>query len=176
MKKRINNMKYIIISLMVLSWTNIAIAANFTLDSPAFKEGASIPKKYTCQGEDKSPPFKWSYAPKGTKSFVLICEDPDIPDKVKKIWDHWIVFNIPATTNHLDENAKGLQMVQNSAGKDEYHGPCPPDRQHRYFWRLLALDTTLDLPAGATKTEVLDKARKHMLGSAELMGTYVKSK
>jgi hypothetical protein len=149
---------------------------NFT--SPAFSEGGLIPAKYTCDGENVNPELRWSGAPEGTKSFVLIMDDPDIPDSVKKslgtdVFDHWVVYNILPGVKEIAEASKPLgQEGLNGAGKTGYTGPCPPDKEHRYFFYLLALDRTLTFPAQPTKADVIAAVQYHILGQAELMGRY----
>lgn len=151
-----------------------------TVKSPEFGYGDFIPVKYTCDGEDVSPPLEWTNVPEGTKSFVLICDDPDAP---LGIWDHWILFNIPPDVRKLEAGIKPLEKLENGAvhgknswGKLGYGGPCPPSGTHRYFFKLYALDTTLDLKPGATKKEVLKKMEGHIIGYGELMGKYKRSK
>lgn len=147
----------------------------FELHSSAFKHGEAIPRRYTCDGEDISPPLAWSGAPTGTRSFVLICDDPDAPVGV---WDHWILFNIPATVNALPEGVAertdGSLYGKNSWRRLDYGGPCPPSGVHRYFFKLYALDTELSLKAGASKREVERAMQGHILAQAELMGTYTR--
>ena len=151
--------------------------SNFRVESTAFKEGASIPVRFTCEGEDISPALAWSGAPAGTRSFALIVDDPDAPGGV---WTHWVVYNLPAQTNAMDENQPkqarlpngGLQGLS-SFGRVGYGGPCPPPGPaHRYFFRLYALDTVLSLEPGASKQQVLDAMKGHILGQAELMGRF----
>jgi Raf kinase inhibitor-like YbhB/YbcL family protein len=152
----------------------------FTLESPAFVQNGSIPSAYTCEGGDTSPALKWSGAPAGTKSFALIVDDPDAPDPAapKMTWVHWVLYNIPASTHSLGEDAaKGLPAGTKSGANDwkrnDYGGPCPPIGQHRYFHKLYALDTTLTLE-NANKP-ALEKAMKgHVLAEAVLVGTYKK--
>lgn len=148
-------------------------AMALTLTSPAFEEGALIPKKYTCDSEDYSPPLKWTDVPDNTRSFVLIVDDPDAPIGT---FDHWLVFNIPADTHELEENLSQLpestKQGSNSWGKAQYGGPCPPDREHRYFFRLYALDTQLDLPEGTSKEELHQAMEGHILEQTHLMGRY----
>lgn len=145
----------------------------FTLKSPAFEHNRLIPNRYTCDGTDISPPLQWSDAPSGTVSFALIVDDPDAPVGT---WDHWILYNIPAAETTLVENPThlppGTQQGKNSWGRTSYGGPCPPDREHRYFFKLYALDTTLPLPGGATKQEVESAMENHILETAELMARY----
>lgn len=145
------------------------------LKSVAFAQMAMIPSKYTCQGQDISPPLEWSGSPQGTKSFVLICDDPDAPDPAapKVVWVHWIVYNIPADVHQFKEGeVKGEQGV-NGWGKSEYGGPCPPIGKHRYFFKLYALDTLLDLKT-PTKEELLKAMEGHVLEQSELIGVYEK--
>lgn len=153
------------------------LAMSFTLSSTAFHEGNSIPSAFTCDGANHSPPLHWIDPPAGTQSFVLIMDDPDAPVGT---WDHWILFNIPATTNSLAENIhalpNGTQTGRNSWGKNTYGGPCPPDREHRYFFKLYALDTTLRLTNGATKSAIEAAMKGHVLASATLMGKYERRK
>lgn len=148
----------------------------FELTSEAFAQGESIPRKYSCDGDDISPPLSWSDPPEGTESFALICDDPDAPVGT---WVHWVVFNIPAEKRALQENipaqdrlSDGSLHGRNSWRRRDYGGPCPPRGTHRYFFKLYALDTMLDLEAGAKKKQVLRAMEGHVLAQAELMGTY----
>lgn len=145
------------------------------LTSPAFKHNGSIPSEYTCDGENISPELHIHNAPEGTESFVLIMEDPDVPTFVREdgMWDHWIVFNIPKGTTVIPkgtepEGVHGLTTANALA----YGGPCPPDKEHRYFFILHALSTTIDEQEGATKEAVRAAMRHHILDKAELMGRY----
>jgi Raf kinase inhibitor-like YbhB/YbcL family protein len=144
----------------------------FELTSSAFAQGEAIPVKYTCDGEDISPPLRWSDPPASTQSFALIADDPDAPVGT---WVHWVLFNLPAETRELPEQATppgGSQGGKNSWKRTGYGGPCPPGGTHRYFFKLYALDTMLDLAAGATKEQLLKAMEDHILGQAEVMGTY----
>ncbi len=143
----------------------------FTLTSSAFREGASIPVKHTCDGPDVSPPLAWSGAPKNTKTFALICDDPDAPAGT---WVHWVLFNVPPTVTQLPENASGSGTEgRNDFRKTGYGGPCPPPgKPHRYFFKLYALDASLALKAGATKADVERAMQGHVLAQAQLMGTF----
>jgi Raf kinase inhibitor-like YbhB/YbcL family protein len=151
-----------------------------TLTSSAFKQNGQIPSKYTCEG-DISPPLAWEGVPDGTKSLVLIIDDPDAPDPKapQRVWVHWVVYNIPGNTKSLPENAgkaglpKGVTLGVNDFTKTAYGGPCSPIGRHRYFHKLYALDTTLDLRR-ATKPDVEQAMKGHVLASAELIGTYQK--
>ena len=154
---------------------------SFQLKSSAFDESGKIPKKYTCESDDLSPPLEWTGAPDNTRSFALIVDDPDAPDpaKPKMVYVHWVVINIPAGTNQLAENASRSMMPSgshtglNDWKKTEYGGPCPPIGRHRYYFKLYALDTTLDLNA-TTREDVEAAMAGHVLGMARLMETYQK--
>lgn len=151
------------------------------LTSTAFQEGGTIPRIYTADGQDISPPFKWVDPPPETKSFALICEDPDAP---RGTFTHWLAFNLPAESRELSEGAlkdgtwpNGTTQGTNDFGKTGYGGPSPPPgKPHRYFFKLFALDCHLDLPAGTTKAQILAALHKHEIRSAQLMGTYGRHK
>jgi Raf kinase inhibitor-like YbhB/YbcL family protein len=153
------------------------------ITSTAFQAGGSIPSKYTCEDRDLSPPLAWSGAPPGTKTFVLIVDDPDAPDPAKpqRVYVHWVVYNIPGATVALAENAskKGMPMgaVQgkNDWGKAEYGGPCPPIGRHRYFFKLYALDTELTGLLSPSKGDLERAMKGHVLEAADLVGTYQKT-
>lgn len=152
------------------------VAMAMTLDSPAFKTGSPIPKKYSCKGEDLSPALHWGAAPQATASFALIMDDPDAPGRT---WDHWLLYNIPPGISSLPEGAgsnmpPGIQAAKNSWGRNDYGGPCPPSGTHRYFFKLYALDTVLDIPRSAGKRELEAAMQGHILDTAEIMGTYKK--
>jgi Raf kinase inhibitor-like YbhB/YbcL family protein len=150
--------------------------------SPAFQPGGSIPSRYTCEGQDVSPPLAWSGAPANTRTLALIVDDPDAPDPAKpqRVYVHWVVFNLPATTAALPENAskkglpKGAVQGKNDWGKSEYGGPCPPIGRHRYFFKLYALDTELTGLSSPTKADVERAMKGHVVDSGELIGTYQK--
>ena len=155
------------------------------LTSPAFRNGGEIPVRYTCEGEDISPALAWRGAPAGTRSLVLIVDDPDAPDPAapKMTWVHWVVFNLPADCTGLPEaagSAAGLPAGAISGRNDwkriGYGGPCPPIGRHRYFHRLYALDRSLSLKSEAGKAEVEAAMRGHVLATAELVGTYEKKR
>jgi Raf kinase inhibitor-like YbhB/YbcL family protein len=146
--------------------------------SPAFKPGEKIPSKYSCEGMDASIPLVWKDIPEETKSLALIMDDPDAPVGV---WVHWVVFNIPPTCTGFQENmaretrsADGTLQGQNSCGQVGYSGPCPPGGTHRYFFKLYALDCTLDVNAGARKDELLKSMAGHILQEAQMLGTYTR--
>jgi Raf kinase inhibitor-like YbhB/YbcL family protein len=148
----------------------------FEMTSAAFAHEESIPVKYSCDGEDISPPLGWGDPPEGTRSLALICDDPDAPVGT---WVHWVLYNLPVENRSLPEAvppdaelADGSRHGQNSWRQLGYGGPCPPSGTHRYFFKLYALDTNLDLAAGANKAQLLEAMEGHILGQAELMGTY----
>lgn len=147
------------------------------LNSTAFQDSAEIPITYTCQGKDISPPLKWSGAPKGTKSFALICDDPDAP---MGTFVHWVIFNIPQNTNELSEGVAKTEKLENGAiqgmtdfGRSGYGGPCPPPgKYHRYFFKLYALDTMINLDSSAAKEDLLNAMEGHILEKAQLLGRF----
>jgi Raf kinase inhibitor-like YbhB/YbcL family protein len=145
------------------------------LTSPAFQNGGMIPSLYTCEGINVNPPLTIAHVPKGTKCLVLIMDDPDVPKFIREdqMYDHWVVFNIPPETTRIEENAvpPGVQG-KNTSGKIGYIGPCPPDREHRYFFKLYALDCLLELKEGTLKKDVENAMEHHILSSCELMGRY----
>lgn len=152
-----------------------------TLSSTAFTAGGSIPARYTCEGPDISPPLEWTGAPAGTRSFALIVDDPDAPDPAapKRVWVHWVLYDLPATVTSLPEGASsagipaGAREGPHDGGGTGYSGPCPPIGRHRYFHKLFALDTLLpDLAPGASRGELERAMAGHVLASAELIGTY----
>jgi len=146
------------------------------ITSPAFEDGALIPARYTCDGEDISPPLQWQTVPEGTRSIALICDDPDAP---MGTWVHWVLFNLPAETRALAENvppdkilADGSKQGTTDFGRVGYGGPCPPSGTHRYFFKIYALDTEIDSPAGITKSQLLSAMEGHILGKGRLIGKY----
>ncbi len=149
------------------------------ITSPAFEEGGIIPSLYTCEGKNISPPLLFLSLPKNAKSLVLIMDDPDVPKTLRPsgMYDHWIVFNIPPSTQKIEQNeAPAGVQGKNTGGKNQYTGPCPPDREHRYFFKLYALDTLLNLKEGVTKEEVENAMRGHIIDQCQLMGRYEKGK
>lgn len=143
------------------------------ISSKVFGHNQIIPKLYTCDGEDINPQLTISDVPKQAKSLVIIMDDPDAIKPAGKIWDHWIVFNIPPDTIEISEGQEpqGIHGLGTS-GNYDYHGPCPPDAVHRYFFKLYALDTMLDLKEGASKTELEQAMQGHIIDRAELIGLY----
>ena len=148
------------------------------LTSTAFVEGGKIPPKFTCEGESVNPALQINEVPSNAKCLVLIMDDPDVPEFVRKdqMWDHWVVFNIPPSTTTIAENSQPLGIPgKNTSGGLTYQGPCPPDREHRYFFKLYALDKELTLLRGATKCEVEQAMQGHIIAQAQLMGRYTKT-
>lgn len=144
--------------------------------SSAFGEGAMIPKKYTCDDINVSPPLEWSQAPEGTKTFAIICDDPDAPSGT---WVHWVLYNLPSNIDKLSENVSPMESLSNGAkqgkndfGKTGYGGPCPPGGTHRYYFKVYALAKELYLKAGITKAELLKAMEGGILAEGELMGRY----
>jgi Raf kinase inhibitor-like YbhB/YbcL family protein len=156
----------------------------FTLTSTAFAANGSIPAKYTCEGADTSPPLEWSGAPSGTKSLALIVDDPDAPDPAKpqRVYVHWVVYNIPASTTKLAENAaksglpNGAMQGSNDWGKQTYGGPCPPIGRHRYFFKLYALNTEMKGLGNPNKAQFEKAMEPYVVGTTQLIGTYQKAK
>ena len=143
-----------------------------TITSPAFSEGEAIPTKFSCDGDDVSPELNWSGIPEGTASLALIMDDPDAP---VGLWVHWVLFNLPPDSAGLAEGAAGVGLDGlNSWSTTGYGGPCPPGGTHRYFHKLYALDTNLELEAGASKDALEAAMDGHILAQAELMGTYTR--
>ena len=147
------------------------------LTSTVIQEGSEIPARYTNDGENISPELSWQDSPDKTQSFVLIVHDPDAPRPGG--FTHWVLYNIPSRTSHIDENISHDEQVaglglqgKNDGGKIGYIGPAPPSGTHRYFFRLFAIDKMLDLAPGATHKEVSATIKGHILAQAELMGTY----
>jgi hypothetical protein len=155
----------------------------FALRSPAFAPGGEIPRDYTCDGGDRSPPLEWSDAPAGTRSYVLIMDDPDAPDPKapKMTWVHWVLYDIPVSASHLPQATDatslppGTRDGTNSWKRTGYGGPCPPIGRHRYFHKLYALDTLLGDLGRPTAARLAAAMGPHVLGRAELVGTYERS-
>lgn len=146
------------------------------ITSTAFDEGGMIPVKYTCDGPDMSPPLAWRSVPETTVSIALVCDDPDAP---MGIWVHWVLFNLPPEIKELLENLPPKEILSNGAkqGMNDsrsigYSGPCPPGGTHRYYFKVYALDTKLDLEPGVDKKELLEAMEGHILAEGQLMGRY----
>lgn len=149
----------------------------FQIKSDSFPAGGAIPVRHTCDGDDLSPPLEWNEAPADTKSFVLISDDPDAP---MGTWVHWVVYDIPAAVRRFDEGvsksetlADGTKQGMTDFGRPGYGGPCPPPgKPHRYYFKLYALDTLLNLPPRQRKEKVLQAMEGHVLAETQLMGHY----
>lgn len=156
----------------------------FTLASPAFDAGTDIAAVYTCEGKDISPPLSWSGVPSGTHSLALIVDDPDAPDPAapKRIFTHWVMYNLPPSAQKLDENVQpdalpsGTRHGLNGWEKTGYGGPCPPIGRHRYFFKLYALDTMLPDLGHPSRVQLEKAMQGHIVGQAELIGLYQKKK
>ena len=150
------------------------------LTSSAFAHQGAIPGKYTCDGQDLSPPLAWADLPAGTRSLALIVDDPDAPDPAapKMTWVHWVLYNVPPEASGLPEGAKSLPAGAGEGLNDwkrtGYGGPCPPIGRHRYFHKLYALDTVLPDLGKPTKSKLEAAMKGHVLAQADLVGTYQK--
>ena len=152
-------------------------AMGLKISSLAFTEGRMIPARNTCDGEDISPPLKWDSVPGGTKTLALICDDPDAPGGT---WVHWVLYNLSSSVTELPEKIPTEEAISgggrqgvNDFGRIGYGGPCPPrGSTHRYFFKLYALDTVLSLKPRATKRDLTDAMKGHILGEGQLMGSY----
>lgn len=151
-----------------------AVETTIVVTSSAFSEGAAIPTRYTCDGEDVSPPLSWSGVPESAKSLALISDDPDAGD-----WVHWVLYGVPGEVTELPEampttdvTSVGARNGTNDFRRLGYGGPCPPRGSHRYLFKLYALDTDLDLGTGAKKKELLEGMEGHVVARGQLMGTY----
>ena len=156
----------------------------FTLTSTAFAHDGDIPRRYTCEGDDVSPPLAWTGVPERAKSLALIVDDPDAPDPAapKRVWVHWVVYNVPARVGGLAENCGprgGFHEAldgRNDWGRTGYGGPCPPIGRHRYFHRLYALDAVLPDLSGPDKARLTAAMKGHVLAEATLIGGYRKGR
>ena len=150
------------------------------IKSSVFEDEGMIPSKFTCDGEDISPPLSWSNIPESTKSIAIINDDPDAP---MGTWVHWVIYNLPPDLTGLPENVPTEKTLENGARQGTtdfkrigYGGPCPPGGTHRYFFKIYALDVMLDLEAGATKKELLEVMENHIIREGTLMGQYSRNK
>lgn len=166
----------VVLPLMVFA-TEIAHAEPLLVRSLSFAEGEDIPKQYTCDGEDLSPPISWSAPPRGTKSVILTVDDPDAP---RGTWNHWYLYNIPPSVTHLPEAASSKHLLPvgsiealNDFKRRAYGGPCPPSGRHRYIFRVRALDTVLEGDSHS-RAAVEHRIQGHVLAEGQLMGYYKK--
>ena len=147
-----------------------------SVSSSAFQEGGMIPAKYTCDGNDVSPPLKWAGVPEGAKSIALITDDPDAPVGT---WVHWVLWNMPPATRELAEGVPAKAQLPDGSrqgisdfGRPGYGGPSPPSGTHRYYFKVYALDAMLDLPNSTRKADLLKAMKGHVLAEGQLMGKY----
>ena len=155
------------------------LPGGITVQSAAFSDGGDIPVRYTCQGENVSPPLAWEGVPADAVTLALICEDPDAP---LRTYSHWVVYGLPPETAGLPEAVpQGEELVgggvqgRNDFGDAAYGGPCPPGGEHRYYWTVYALDAALDLGPAARRGDLLDAMEGHVLATGQLMGRYQKA-
>jgi len=177
-----------LLSLVALAWSVQDLSAQLKgssamalkLTSPAFPHGGDIPAKYTCDGNDVSPPLAWSGVPANAKSLALVVDDPDAPDPAapRMTWVHWVLYNISPSASSLAEGVKTLPAATlqglNDWGRGGYGGPCPPIGRHRYFHKLYALDVVLPDLGRPSKLKLESRMKGHIVAQAELMGTYQK--
>ncbi len=169
--------RFIVLAVVSLGLVACGGQDSFTLTSTAFEEGAPIPTRHACDGENLSPALTWTDPPTGTKSFALIMDDPDAP---MGTWDHWLLFDLDPALRKLEEaagNDPDSESFQGTAGGNSwnvlrYGGPCPPGGVHRYFFKFYALDTLLELEPGVDKATLFEAMKDHILAEAQLMGTY----
>ena len=151
-----------------------------TIESSAFQHGSPIPRRHTCDDKDLSPPLRWSGAPEKARSYALIVDDPDAPDPAapKRVYVHWVVYDIPATVTRIEEDGEvkavkaGARQGKNDWARIGYGGPCPPIGRHRYFFKLYALDAMLGDLRTPAKKDLEKGVEGHIIAQAELMGTY----
>lgn len=150
------------------------IMDKFKITSEAFSDGGEIPAKYTCDGGNINPPLEIGNVPKSAKSLAIAVEDPDAPSGT---WDHWIKWNVPASTSVIMEgqDPQGASG-KGSGGNTKYQGPCPPEGEHRYIFKVFALDTLLSLKSGSSKKDLEEAMEGHIIGKAEIMGRYKRNK
>jgi len=151
--------------------------SKMAITSTEFAQNGSIPARYTGEGEDFSPPLAWQNAPEGTKSFAVVCHDPDAPliaPNGTYGFTHWVLYNVPASVSSLEEATGQFTAGKNDFGKSGYGGPMPPNGHgtHRYYFMVLALNDAPDLPAGLTITELLERIEPYVIGMNRLVGTY----
>jgi len=182
-KAALASLAFILVGALAAFWVPLeargaaAPGAPLELKTTAFQPGGEIPVKHTCEGSDVSPALTWTDPPAGTKTFALIADDPDAP---MGTWVHWVLYDLPGTARQLPEGLPKVEEIQGGGrhGRNDfpnigYGGPCPPPgKAHRYFFKLYALDTKLGLSPGATKQEVEQAMKGHILARAELMGRY----
>jgi len=139
------------------------------ISCPEFKNNATMPSRFTCEGEEVSPPLVIEGTPQNAQSLALIVDDPDA---ARGVWVHWVVFDIPPRTSRIEENSVPGKLGMTDSGKKDYHGPCPPSGTHRYFFKVYALDIMLNLSEGTTRSRLEEAMQGHILDKAELVGLY----
>jgi hypothetical protein len=159
-----------LLGVVIILYACSSPAGTMKIASPAFGDGAMIPSEYTCDGPDVIPLLEIRDVPPLAKSLALVMDDPDA---VRGVWDHWVVWNIPPSTKEISAQPQGV-AGKNSRGDNAYHGPCPPSGTHRYYFKLYALDSMLDLPEGSTKQALGEAMKGHVLAEATLMGRYAR--
>jgi Raf kinase inhibitor-like YbhB/YbcL family protein len=187
MKDRLITLTLVFVSFSILLAAGLAQAApkkrkGMQFASSSFQDGGSIPAKFTCKGDNVSPELKWNKPPAGTKYFAVLCEDPDAP---MKTWIHWVIYDIPAKMDRLDNTfqllegfpraekmTNGILQGINDFGRIGWDGPCPPSGIHRYYFKLYALDAPTGLKAGANKEQLLRAIKGHVLSETQIMGTF----
>ncbi len=145
------------------------VLMSLNISSPVFNNESNIPEKYTCDGKDVNPPLNIEGVPEGSETLALIVDDPDAPPGT---WDHWIVYNISPETTEIKEDSVPGEQALNDFQKNDYGGPCPPSGTHRYFFKIYALDTNLDLPNNADKEDVLEAMEGHVIEEDKIVGMY----
>ncbi|HSW70749.1 MAG TPA: YbhB/YbcL family Raf kinase inhibitor-like protein [Gammaproteobacteria bacterium] len=163
----------ILTSFVIFFSTGANAAALFSITSSSFADSKAIPAWYSCDGGEHSPQLSWKGAPSKTKTYVLICNDPDAP---QGDWYHWVMYNIPNTVTTLSEGtvlASGASLGKNSWGRLQYNGPCPPAGSlHHYYFTLYALDSSLSLPSGAEAKTVMQAMQGHVVGKTTIVGVF----
>ncbi len=174
-RKNVKLLFPVVISLIVLTVSAVGCEGgqkgSLKISSPAFENNTAIPQRYTCDGADMNPPLVMDSVPPAARSLALIVDDPDAPGRV---WVHWVVWNIDPSRLEIAENSvpAGAAQGMNDFRKHEYGGPCPPSGTHRYFFKLYALDTVLNLPSSSAKADLERAMKGHIIGQAQLVGTY----
>ncbi len=163
-----------VVAMLFAASGSFGAGAKMKVTSSAFQEGGNIPSKFTCDGDNASPPLQIAGVPSEAKTLVLIADDPDAPGG---LFTHWLVWNIPPQTNSIAEGSapKGVHGT-NDFGKSGYGAPCPPSGTHRYYFRVFALDRELTLPAGAKRSQLNGAMKGHVVAQGELMGRYSRKK
>lgn len=169
----------LLVAMLPIMSEAIPMTPQFTLSSSSYKDNGSIPARFTCDGDDISPPLTWSGAPAGTRSFALILDDPDAPDPAapRMTWVHWVLYDIPTSVQSLPEGGSkqlpaGTREGLNDWKRTGYGGPCPPIGRHRYFHKLYALDVVLPDLQTPSKAKLEAAMRGHILAETQFIGTY----